>query len=455
MKHYALRKVELNHVTPGLKRAAKDTLRIFRDAVTMLCGIALAEWGNWKDLDSSRQLTYLEELVHSTRLRRAKYPEFDRQFYKFPSYFRRSAIHAACGQVASYLTRLSQYHERRDAAVSNGRRFKEKAPSLNFDTSAFPSMYNGQMYKMDGCCVQVKLYIRNTWDWVTVSMPVRDRKSLDEALAHGGKLKSPKFLIQNKKLYLQFPVMFPGAVFPGVPVWEQAVLGVDLGVNRGAVCSAVRASGTVHGRCFDPFTSERDRINHMLNRLRKLSAQSGRGQSLSAFYTKLDGLKMDYTRKLARWIVDRAIGYGVYGIVMERLGRMRGRGRKKDRIHHWCKKQVFSLVKGMALRAGIRVFEVNPKNTSALAFDGSGRVTRGEHNFSLCIFTSGKRYDCDLSSFYKIAARYFIRAVKKSMKETEWSQCVAEVPALVRRTDCTLSTLWQLYGTIHTADAAA
>lgn len=45
MKHYALRKVELNHVTPGLKRAAKDTLRIFRDAVTMLCGIALAEWG--------------------------------------------------------------------------------------------------------------------------------------------------------------------------------------------------------------------------------------------------------------------------------------------------------------------------------------------------------------------------------------------------------------------------
>lgn len=69
MKHYALRKVELNHVTPGLKRAAKDTLRIFRDAVTMLCRIALAEWGNWKDLNSSRQLTYLEELVHSTRLR--------------------------------------------------------------------------------------------------------------------------------------------------------------------------------------------------------------------------------------------------------------------------------------------------------------------------------------------------------------------------------------------------
>lgn len=170
---------------------------------------------------------------------------------------------------------------------------------------------------------------------------------------------------------------------------------------------------------------------------------------------KLDGLKKNYARKLARWIVNRAVENNVYGIVMEHLGKMHGRGRKKDRIHHWCKKQIQALVKGMALRLGIRVFEVNPRNTSAFAFDGSGKVTRDEDNFSLCTFASGKRYDCDLSASYNIAARYFIRAIKKSMKEIDWSQCVAEVPALAKRTDCTLSALWKLYRVACTVETAA
>lgn len=453
--NYAIREVELNHVTPGLKRIVKDTLKVFRDAVKMLSDIALTEWDGLKDLDNQDQLTYMEELVHTTKHHQAKYPEFDQAFQKFPSYYRRSAAHAACGQVSSYLTRLEQYESKRYEHISNGRRFKEKAPTLNFETAMFPSMYNNQMYKMDGCDIQIKLFIRNTWDWVSVSMPMRDRKCLDHTIANGGKFRSPKFLIQNNKFYLQFPVLFKKANFPKTDVWDQTVLGVDLGINRGAVCSVVDASGTIHGRYFDPFSSERDRIDHMLNRLRKISRQSGCGQSLSAFYTKLDGLKKNYVRKLARWIVNRAVENNVYGIVMEHLGKMRGRGRKKDRIHHWCKKQIQELVKGMALRLGIRVFEVNPRNTSAFAFDGSGKVTRDEDNFSLCTFASGKRYDCDLSASYNIAARYFIRAIKKSMKEIDWSQCVAEVPALAKRTDCTLSTLWKLYRVACTIETAA
>lgn len=78
----------------------------------------------------------------------------------------------------------------------------------------FPSMYNKQMYKMDGCDIQLKLFIRNTWDWVFVSMPMRDRKSLDRAIADGGRFRSPKFLIRNNKFYLQFPVLFKRGNFP-------------------------------------------------------------------------------------------------------------------------------------------------------------------------------------------------------------------------------------------------
>lgn len=104
--NYAIREVELNHMTPGLKRIVKDTLRIFRDAVKMLSDIAIIEWDGLKDLNSQDQLTYMEELVHSTKHHQAKYPQFDQTFHKFPSYYRRSAAHAACGQVSSYLTRL-------------------------------------------------------------------------------------------------------------------------------------------------------------------------------------------------------------------------------------------------------------------------------------------------------------------------------------------------------------
>lgn len=452
---YSIRKVELNHVNPGLKRAVKDTLEIYRAAVKRLCEIAMAEWDCLEGLSQAECLTQMESLMHSTKKHKAVYPDFDRDFYKFPSYYRRSAINAAVGQVSSYLTRKQQYEEKRKDAISNGRRFREKVPTLNFHTNYCPSMYNRQMYLMEGNEVWLKLRIRHTWDWVKVSVPNRDVKCLNHALNEGGTLASPKLLIQNKKLYLQFPVHFPGTSFPENEISTQVILGVDLGINRGAVCSVVSASGTIQGRYFDPFTSERDRMDHMLNRLRKISAQSGAGQSLSAFYTKLDGRKENYARQLARWIVDRARSAKVYGIAMEHLGRMKGRGSKKDRIHHWCKRRIFSLVKGMAIRYGIRVFCINPRNTSALAFDGSGKVARDASNFSLCTFASGKRYDCDLNASYNIAARYFLRTYQKSMPETEWSQCMAEVPALAKRTDCTLSTLWKLDATLHPVKAVA
>lgn len=60
--NYAIREVELNHVTPGLKRIVKDTLKVFRDAVKMLSDIALTEWDGLKDLDNQDQLTYMKNL---------------------------------------------------------------------------------------------------------------------------------------------------------------------------------------------------------------------------------------------------------------------------------------------------------------------------------------------------------------------------------------------------------
>jgi hypothetical protein len=42
-----------------------------------------------------------------------------------------------------------------------------------------------------------------------------------------------------------------------------------------------------------------------------------------------------------------------------------------------------------------------------------------------------------------IGARYFLRTIKKSIPATEWSQAVAKVPGLAKRTIWTLDTLKQ------------
>ena len=90
---------------------------------------------------------------------------------------------------------------------------------------------------------------------------------------------------------------------------------------------------------------------------------------------------------------------------------------------------------------GIRIATICAWKTSALAFDGSGSVTRDEKNHALATFTTGKQYNCDLSASYNIGARYFIRELLKSLPVTEASRVKAKVPDAGRRTSCTLSTL--------------
>ncbi|MBK5262696.1 MAG: transposase [Peptostreptococcaceae bacterium] len=107
----------------------------------------------------------------------------------------------------------------------------------------------------------------------------------------------------------------------------------------------------------------------------------------------------------------------------------------------WAKRTIYNKVEAKAHSKGIRISRVSARNTSILAFDGSGKVSRNSKNYSLCTFTSGKQYNCDLSASYNIGARYFIRKIEKTIPETEWLQLQAKVPALARRTQCTLSTL--------------
>ena len=104
----------------------------------------------------------------------------------------------------------------------------------------------------------------------------------------------------------------------------------------------------------------------------------------------------------------------------------------------------------LAHKKGMRFSTVYASGTSKYAFDGSGSVIRDKDNHSLCTFTTGKRYNADLSASYNIGGRYLIRELLKTCPETEASEAKAKVPGLSARATCTLSTYISLVAVMAT-----
>ena len=135
---------------------------------------------------------------------------------------------------------------------------------------------------------------------------------------------------------------------------------------------------------------------------------------------------------------------------LELTGKLRGS--KRQKLHLWKAKDVQRIVTDKAHKNQIRVSHVNAWGTSKLAYDGTEKVERGKYvvngvekyNYSICIFPSGKQYNCDLNASYNIGARYFIREKLKSLTEMERLVVLAKVPECVTRSRCVLASLIRL-----------
>ena len=73
----------------GENRIFKDTIRVYRDALSLLIRIVESEWdtglGELYAKSTLKAQRTVELLVHASRTSVAKYPEFDKQFYKYLS----------------------------------------------------------------------------------------------------------------------------------------------------------------------------------------------------------------------------------------------------------------------------------------------------------------------------------------------------------------------------------
>ena len=314
-----------------------------------------------------------------------------------------------------------------------------------------PAMYRDNMFVRTGTYMaSVKVYIRNTWDWIDIDL----RKSDVDYILHNCSDRKecvPTLRCRGKEWFLEFAfeekIELEQATLP-----QQRVLSVDLGINNSCVCSLLLSDGTILGREFLTLPREYDCLKHAIGRIKK--AQQHGARRTPRLWAIAKGINDDIASKTAEFIMTTALRYEATTIVFEHLDLSRKkRGSKKQKLHLWKARNVQAIVTTKAHRHGMRISRVNAWGTSALAYDGSGRVTRGtylqngeeKYNYSICVFPTGKQYHCDLNASYNIGARYFVREIMKSLPETVRLDMEAKVPSCSKRSTCTLSTLLNLH----------
>lgn len=432
MKIYSTYSVKIKHYN----KIFKETVVIYRSAVDFLIHVCLNEWDTIRTIDAPlARMRCVELLCHGTKSNMPKYG-FDRKFYKFPSYLRRGAIMAAIGKVSSYMNNLANWK-----AEPVG-----KAPSKPKAGYVYPCLYRDNMYEQtDSYEVKIKVYIRNTWDWLTVSLRKTDVDYIQRRCSDR-KQCVPALMKRGHQWFLDFP--FEEKVqLNNTDIHERTVVAVDLGINSAATVSVMQSDGTILCRRFLTLRKEQDSLTHMLNRIKK--AQQNGNRKTPRLWAKAKGINKDIAVKTAQFIIDIAVLYSADVIVFEHLDRSgKLSGSKKQRLHHWKSQNVQRIVTGKAHKFSMRVSHICAWGTSKLAFDGSGFVLRGKDaglkSYSVCRFPNGKIYNCDLSASYNIGGRYFIREIIKSVPARVRLALEAKVPQVAKRSTCTLSTLISL-----------
>ena len=437
----------------NINDAVRPTLELYRQAVAFLIEVVHLEWDSLEHLSTKGRVNQVEKFTHRTTQNPVPTHDFDGRFYKFPSYLRRSAISDAVGTVSSYMSNLANYEAERHLAISNGQPFKKKAPRLSYKNFKCPALYKGNMYQpVDDGHVRIKVFKQNDWVWLDVSLRRQDVNYIKRHITGTEKAYksfSPVLVQKGRNTYLQFAFETPVDYIQPTKGEERVIVAVDLGLNHSAVCSAMRPDGTVIGRSFIDQPIEKDRLTRHINRLCKKQAQSGRFAKQVKTWNRINHLKDEITNRTVHAIVAFALAHRADTIVFEYLDRFQKiKGKKNKRIRMrlqlWAKITIQQKVRERAQVYGIRFSRVSARNTSRLAYDGSGVVNRSKTNASNSEFTNGRRYNSDLNASYNIGSRYYLRELEKSTPEKAWSAVLAKVPELLRRTQCTLSTLWQV-----------
>ena len=408
-------------------KTINQTVCIYQRAVKYIIDVSLEEYESIKDLSPNSAMNYIEKLIHATSSREAKYKGFNQKFYKMPSYLRRNAIISANTIVKSYKSQLEHWQ------INGG---IGKKPKLNRNQLPMPCLYKGNMFSLndDGTC-SIKIFKDNDWKWITVNLRATDLAYITKRFDINSS-SAPVIQKINHRYYLRF--VFQNKV--ELPQTSDAICAVDLGINHDAVCSIISGDGTVKARKFINFAKDKDYLNRLRKQIRE--AQSRGNRHPNKLWRLHNSRNRQLSIQIARAITVFAVEHRCDCIVFEHLDLKRVKSNQK--ITLWRKREVQRITESLAHKNGLRLARVCARNTSRLAYDGSGEVKRNKDNYSLCTFSNGKQYNCDLSASYNIGARYFIKDIMNGLSSKIKSQVEAKVPELGKRTTCTLNSLINL-----------
>ena len=115
---------------------------------------------------------------------------------------------------------------------------------------------------------------------------------------------------------------------------------MDLEINTDAVCTVMRSDGTVLGRKFINFPSDKDRMYRVLGRIRRFQREYG-SRSVQSRWSYAKRLNMELSRKTANAIVRYACENQADILVFEYL-EMKGSisGKKRQKLHMWRKRDI-------------------------------------------------------------------------------------------------------------------
>ena len=486
--------------TPVIRSDVADTIALYRRLVNALCTVFLTHWPTCSDAN----VQTLERLFHATA-QNPKTPYgawFGKHFPRVPSYLRRAATMAAHGAVSSYMTRYRTWQGGtrtcRDARPSTWGGFNGFPVLYTAQGGA------GAMCQVKANQVAMKLYQASTatWSWQTVRVIARGKRHphAQALLSPSVRLKGSKLSltfpmtlspgwdaspteVQNSTQIASGNIDSCITPFSHHPV---VVCAVDVGINTAATCSIIDHAGTVRARAFlSPRAVHMARLDRCSSTLRTCAKKtvggivtyapasvlpvspvslpagqaftvpvvvsSTAGKLSKGFcshtYRRARHLNTEIARELSRKIIAFALQHGATVIVFEHLKGFRPKGGRRNstlrqRFHQWQHRKLVTQVEASCQEKGIHVAFVNPRGTSAWAYDGSGRVKRDEDNASLCTFTNGKRYNTDLNASYNIGARYLITLATPSLDSNGQGRKAGKSSHLRQRAPVTLSSLW-------------
>lgn len=439
--------VEVINNTNKLRHIVANTLALYNSALNYVCDVVLKHYDEINELNNLEGRMYLEHLIHNTKNNIAKY-DFDSIYYKLPCYLLRDIESKAIGHIFSYKSNLDNYKKERYNKISNGKKFKKREPSLS-KCNLLPSFYKGNMYKMiSDNKIALKIYEDNDWKYEEFKLKKNDLKYINKI---NGKRYNPEIKIIGKKIYIKFTFEVEDLKLQDKELNKRIICGVDLGVNNDATISIMNYEGTILGRHFIN-TNNKDLMNHLLNKKRKIQRNSGNYKYLRNLHinNKINSINENIVNHTANQIIKICLSYGVDVIVFENLRHKFKRAKRsfRARLHRWRKIAIYNKAYEMAHRNGIRVSTVNPNGTSRYAYDGSGEVERDNDNYSICKFVSGKIYNCDLSASYNIAARYYIRETLKPLDVNSRSELETKASLALSGTKLTYNTFKVLLNVI-------